>query len=74
MTRKEAVEAVYKVINSGIVDANLEETLTEVCNNICADSFDKCKIDERCKSGYPNYCEGCRYQDEQSVKECYIEQ
>lgn len=74
MTRREAKETIYEVINSGIIDKDLEERLTEVCNCICDNSFDKCKIDERCKHGYPNYCEGCDYQDEQSVKECYGEE
>ena len=60
MTRKEAVEAIYNVINSGIIDDELNDQLTEVCNCLCGHSeFDKCKIDPRCKSGYPNYCEGC---------------
>lgn len=46
MTRQEAIEAIYDVINSGIIDSELEEDLTEVCNHICADDFDKCQCDE----------------------------
>lgn len=71
MTRKEATEAIYTIINSQCIDRDLADTLTEVCNCICDDSWDKCQIDERCKQGYPNYCEGCGYQDEQSVRDCY---
>lgn len=73
MTRREAQQVIYEVINSGIIDTELTEALEEVCNHICDDGFEQCKVDERCKSGYPNYCEGCKYQDEQSVKECYGE-
>ena len=61
MTRKEATESIYKVINSGIIDRDLEDKLTEVSNCICDNGFDKCKIGARCESGYPNYCEGCEY-------------
>ena len=61
MTRKEAQEAIYKVITSGIIDGEIGAKLQEVCNCICEDSFSKCEMDVRCKSGYPNYCEGCPY-------------
>lgn len=64
MTRNEAVQAIYEVINSGIIDAELEETLTEVCSRICEDDWEKCEVDERCANGLPNYCEGCPYQEE----------
>lgn len=53
MTRKEAKETIYHVINSGIIDEELEESLIEICKCICNDMFDKCKRD------IPNYCEGC---------------
>ena len=64
MTRKEATNIIYKVINSGIIDTELEDELTIVCNNICNDEFEKCEIDERCKHGLPNYCEGCKFINE----------
>ena len=64
MTRKEATEVIYKIINSGIIDGDLEDKLTEVCNCICDNEWEKCKIDPRCESGYPNYCENCEFLDE----------
>lgn len=39
MTREDAIETIYKVINSGILDLDLEEDLVEVCNCIQCDSF-----------------------------------
>ena len=41
MTRSEAIEALYWVINSGIIDTELEEKLTEIANCIEEDSFDE---------------------------------
>ncbi len=64
MTREEAKAAIYEVINSGIISEDLEERLQEAANCICENNFEPCKIDERCKQGYPNYCEGCQYQEE----------
>ena len=66
MTRKQAKEIIYKVINSGIIDRELEDELTEVCNTICGGEFEKCEIDERCEHGYPNYCEGCEFLKEEN--------
>ena len=40
MTKQEAIEALYWVINSGIIDTELEEQLTEVANCIEDDSFE----------------------------------
>lgn len=40
MTRQEAIETIYKIINSGIIDMELEEDLTEVVVCIEDDSFD----------------------------------
>jgi len=56
MTREEAKAIIYTVINSGIIDTELEESLEEVANTICDDSFAKCKGSE--------YCEGCPHLDE----------
>lgn len=56
MTRQEAIQAIYKVINSGILDLELEEELTEVCNHICANSFEPCESEE-CDC----HCYGCRF-------------
>lgn len=41
MTREEAIQAIYKVINSGIIDIELEEELTEVANCIEYNNFDE---------------------------------
>ena len=40
MTRQEAIQTIYKVINSGIIDMELEEELTEIANCIEDDSFE----------------------------------
>jgi hypothetical protein len=40
MTRQEAIETIYKVINSGIIDMELEAELTEIANCIEDDSFE----------------------------------
>lgn len=41
MTREEAVKIVYQIINTGILDIDLEEDLVEVCNCIADDSFEE---------------------------------
>ena len=64
MTRKEAILAIYEVINSGIVSDELSDKLSEVCDCICNNDFINCEVDPRCESGYPNYCEGCGYLNE----------
>ena len=40
MTREEAVQAIYKIIGTGILDMTIEEELTEVADCIEADGFD----------------------------------
>ena len=40
MTRSDAIETIYKIINSGILDIMLEDDLVEVCNCIESDSFE----------------------------------
>lgn len=56
MTRYEAKMAIWEVINSGILNMELEGDLTEVVNCICDNSF------ELCPEGCLRYCkrEGCR--------------
>lgn len=56
MTRKEARNIIYEVINSGIISEELEQDLQEICTCICDDDFDNCKAD--CDAAY---CEGCPY-------------
>ena len=57
MTRYEAKETIYKVINSGILSDELEAELTEVANGICNNSFENCNgKDFDC-----HYCEGCEF-------------
>lgn len=41
MTRREAMDIIYQVINSGIIDSELEEGLTQVCNCIESDDFEE---------------------------------
>lgn len=55
MTRQEASEVLYTIIDSGIVDDRLEEQLRDIANAICGDRFDECDSD-----GFVScYCEGC---------------
>jgi len=56
MTREEAKNIIYTIINSGIIDTELEEALEDVANTICDDSFEKCEGTE--------YCEGCPHRAE----------
>lgn len=58
MTRKEAVSAICEVINSGIIDSELETQLTEACTCICEDDWDDCKASE-CNE----YCEDCIFRE-----------
>ncbi len=53
MTREEAKMILFKLINSGILDDELEEKLSELADHICADDFKDCVGDE--------YCEGCKF-------------
>ena len=41
MTRQEAIQIIYEVINSGILYLELEEKLVKVCNCIEQNNFDK---------------------------------
>lgn len=61
MTRKQATELLYRLINSGILSESLEGELQTLANVICHGDFDKCEVDPRCEHGYPNYCEGCNH-------------
>lgn len=53
MTREEAKQVIYQLINSGILSEELESKLDEVVEHICADKFEKC-------DGTP-YCGECRF-------------
>lgn len=57
MTRNEAVNAIYEVINSGIIDMELEERLTRACTCICEDDWEDCK---ECSE----HCDGCDFKEE----------
>lgn len=61
MTRKQATEILFRLINSGILSEDVENELQTLANVICQGEFDKCEVDPRCKHGYPNHCEGCEY-------------
>ena len=39
MSRKEAKELLYKLINSGVLSEDIEEALTELANAICENSI-----------------------------------
>lgn len=42
MTSYEATNAIYEIINSGIISEEVETALTEVADCICEKGFDKC--------------------------------
>ena len=60
MTRQKAQQTIYQIINSGIIDMDLENELNEIANHICDDKWEKCENDPQWKYNYPNYCEGCK--------------
>lgn len=45
MTRYEAEHAIYNVISSAILNAELEDTLVEVANCICENDFAPCPVE-----------------------------
>lgn len=57
MTREDANKILYELINSGILDEELEAKLVEITKHICADDFEKCVGTE--------YCDGCEFLKEQ---------
>ena len=61
MSRKEANELLYRLINSGVFSEDIEEALTELANAICENSIANCAADIECSYGAPNYCDGCEF-------------
>lgn len=59
MTRYEARDVIYSIINSGIVDEDLEDELTEIASCICENSFKEC--DDEC-------LQYCKLDDCENVK------
>ena len=55
MTREDAVHVLYTLINSGVLDTELEESLNEIATHICNNDFENCK-------GNP-YCENCIFKN-----------
>lgn len=55
MTREEAVNVLYTLVNSGVLDEEIEESLGDIANHICNNDFEECK-------GNP-YCEGCIFKN-----------
>lgn len=45
MTRLEAINAIMQIVNSGIIDNELKETLTEVCNHLRHNDFELSEVD-----------------------------
>lgn len=48
MTREDAINTIYLVINSGIIEEELEKRLSEVAECICHDNFTPCVGTEYC--------------------------
>ena len=61
MSRKEAKELLYRLINSGVLSEDIEEALAELANAICENSIVNCAADIECSYGAPNYCDGCEF-------------
>lgn len=51
MTRFEAVHLLYDLINSGILDPELEDGLSQAAAGLCGDGFDPCPAEclQQCK-------------------------
>ena len=64
MSRKEAKELLYKLINSGVFSEDIEEALTELANAICENSLANCAADMECSYGAPNYCDDYEFLEE----------
>lgn len=56
MTREDAKQIIYQLINSGILSEELEDKLDKIVEHLCADNFEKC-------AGNP-YCGECRFLNE----------
>lgn len=59
MTRKEAQETIYRVVNSGILDLDLESDLKEIASAICYNNFESCENENCCEKEYGT-CKGCK--------------
>ena len=59
MTRLEAKTTLLEIINSGIINEELEERLNEIVNSLCADDYEPC-YDRTI------YCEGCKHCPDES--------
>lgn len=57
MTRREAVDAICEVIDSGILYKELEDKLIDVCDCICDDDFTECEPEIPCDFE----CEDCKF-------------
>ena len=56
MTRHEATRIIYQLINSGILDTDLENSLTDICSHICSDDFAPCSMDDKDSCECDEYC------------------
>lgn len=56
MKRNEAKHLLYELINSKILDEGVSESLIELANAVCENTFEMCECDEE-----ECYCEGCPY-------------
>ena len=61
MSRKEATEILYMLINSTVLSDVINDRLSELANVICENSFTACEEDVDCSYGAPNYCEDCEF-------------
>ena len=64
VSRKEAKELLYKLINSRVFSEDIEEALTELANAICENNLANCTADIECSYGAPNYCDDCGFLEE----------
>ena len=48
MTREDAKNVLYQLINSGILDSTIEGKLADIAERICNDDFETCISTEYC--------------------------
>lgn len=57
MTRREAANVLYSLINSNVIHDEICDQLNEVANCICYDAFDQCENE----SDMTHDCASCRF-------------
>lgn len=56
MTRRDAVDIIYHLIGSDILDPHEERVLSELADTLCDGEFEPCRDEDA-----DEYCEDCPY-------------